>query len=157
MKNSWIWFGCCLLLAAMPCLGADVGTITVLDGKPKLLRGTAWYSLAEGVRIHDNDAIDLPDKSQLQLEFADGGVLSVVGPGALLAVSVTARDAKQQASAELLVTRGWVKLDTKPAATRIRMRTSLGTIAASDAVVVARVAPELLEIFGESGVAKISE
>src|SRR5207253_4470595 len=98
MKKSWMWFGCCLLLAAMPCLGADVGTITILDGKPKLLRGTAWYSLAEGVRIRDNDAIDVPDKSQMQLEFIDGGVLSVVGPGALFAASVTARDAKQPAS-----------------------------------------------------------
>jgi hypothetical protein len=157
MKNSWLWFGCSLLLAAMPCLGADVGTITVLDGKPKLLRGTAWYSLAEGVRIRDNDAVELPDKSQLQLEFNDGGALSVIGPGAMFAASVTARDAKQPPSAELVITRGWLKLDTRPAATRIRIRTSLGSIVASDAAAVARVAPELLEVFVETGVARISE
>ncbi|TMH01634.1 MAG: hypothetical protein E6H67_16725 [Betaproteobacteria bacterium] len=157
MKKSWMWFGCCLLLAAMPSLGADVGTITILDGKPKLLRGTMWHSLAEGVRIRDGDVIELPEKSQVQVEMNDGGALGVIGPGALYAVSATPRDAKQAGTAEFLITRGWIKLDTKPKATRLRVRAALGTITASDAAAVARIAPEGLDVFVESGAAKISE
>src|SRR5437660_1662434 len=41
MKINRLWFGCFWLMAAMPCLGADVGIVTLLDGKPRLLRGTA--------------------------------------------------------------------------------------------------------------------
>jgi hypothetical protein len=157
MKNSWLWVGCCLLLVAMPGLGADVGTITILDGKPKLLRATTWLSLAEGVRIRDGDVIDLPDKSQVQVEMNDGGALAVIGPGALYAVSATPRDAKQSGTAEFVVTRGWMKLDTKPKTTRLRVRTALGAITASDAAAVARVAPEALDVFVESGIARLSD
>ena len=88
----------------MPCFGADVGTVTLLDGKPRLLRGTAWFTLVEGVRIRDSDVIDVPEKAQLQLEMTDGGALSLIGPGALYVRFLTSGDAKQRALAEFWVT-----------------------------------------------------
>jgi hypothetical protein len=157
MKKAWLWFGCSWFLAAVPCVGADVGTVTLLDGKPRLLRGTAWFGLVEGVRIRDADVIDVPEKVQLQLEMIDGGALSVVGPGALYAVSTSPGDAKQRPAAEFWLSKGWLKLDTKPAATRLRVRTGLGSVLTTDAAAVVRLTGDTLDVFVETGNVKVVE
>ncbi|TMG96812.1 MAG: FecR domain-containing protein [Betaproteobacteria bacterium] len=157
MKTSWFGLGCLIFLVAAPCFGADIGMITLVDGKPKVLRGTAWFNLSEGVRVRDGDTLDVPDKGQLQLELTDGGAVSVVGPGALYAASLTPRDAKQASLAELFLTRGWLKLDTKPPGARVRIRTPLGTVMASDATAVMHLTGDAIEMFVETGSVKMTE
>ena len=157
MKTSWFGLGCLIFLVAAPCLGADIGIVTLVDGKPKVLRGTAWFILSEGVRVRDGDTLDVPDKGQLQLELTDGGAVSVVGPGALYAASLTPRDAKQTSLAELYFTRGWLKLDTKPPGARVRIRTPLGTVMASDAAAVMHLTGDTIEMFVETGSVKMTE
>ncbi len=152
-----LWFGCIWLIAAMPCLAADVGIVTLIDGKPRLLRGTTWFTLVEGVRIRDADVIDVPEKAQMQLEMTDGGALSLIGPGALYSVSLTAGDAKQRALAEFWLSKGWLKLDTKPTTTRLRVRSGLGSLLAADAAAVMHVTADALDVFVESGNAKVVE
>jgi len=156
MKRSLTWFACFLFLIAMPCFGAETSTVTLLFGQPKLLRGTTWFNLKEGVRLRDGDVIDLPASGQLQLEFTDGGAVSVIGPGALYIVAASARDAKQPGSAEFHLTRGWLKFATKPPGPRVRVRASLGTIAASEAAVVIH-ADGGFEAFVETGTARLSD
>jgi hypothetical protein len=157
MKTSWFGLGCLTFLVAAPCLGVDIGMVTLVDGKPKVLRGTAWFSLSEGVRIRDGDTLDVPDKGQLQLELTDGGAVSVAGPGALYAASLTPRDAKQTSLTELFLTRGWLKLDTTPPGPRVRIRTPLGTVMASDATAVMHLTGDAIEMFVESGSVKMTE
>jgi len=70
MKTPSFGLGCLIFLVAAPCAGADIGMVTLVDGRPKVLRGTAWFSLSEGVRVRDGDTLDVPDKGQLQLELA---------------------------------------------------------------------------------------
>jgi hypothetical protein len=157
MKALWLWLGGCLLLAAGPCFSADVGIVTVLDGKPRILRGTTWYKLAEGGAVRDGDVVDAPDNAQFQLELSDGGAVSVIGPGALYVVSYAPRDPKQAALAEFMLTRGWFKFTTKTATTRLRIRSPLGTVTATNATAVARVTPDAMEVFVETGIAKLME
>jgi hypothetical protein len=161
MKITWLWFGCTWLVAglaaAMPCVAADMGIVTLLDGKPRLLRGTAWYTLVEGVRIRDTDVIDVPEKGQLQLEMTDGGVLSVIGPGALYSAAQTAGDAKLRPLAEFWLTKGWLKLDTKATATRLRIRSGLGSIFTADGAAVIRLTGDALDVFVETGSVKVVE
>ena len=156
MKRSLTRLACFLFLIAVPCYGAETSTVTLLFGQPKLLRGTTWFNLKEGVRLRDGDVIDLPQLGQLQLEFTDGGAVSVIGPGALYIVAASARDAKQPGSAELLLTRGWLKFATKPPAPRLRVRTGLGTLAASDAAAVVH-AGDAFEVFVETGTGRLSD
>jgi len=157
MKTSWTWIACCFFLLAEPCLAGDAGTLTLLSGKPKLLRGTTWFNVKEGVRIRDGDVLDLPDKSQLQLELTDGAAVGVVGPGALYAASLAPREGKQSALAELFLTRGWLKLDTKPPGTRVRVRTPLSTAMASDGAAVMHVTGDTVEMFVETGAVRMTE
>ncbi|MEP6942344.1 MAG: hypothetical protein ABI981_05385 [Betaproteobacteria bacterium] len=157
MKIRWLWLASIWLLAAMPCLAADVGTVTLIDGKPRLLRGMAWYAVVEGVRIRDTDVIDVPEKAQFQLEMTDGGALGLIGPGALYVVSAAPGDAKLRPSAEFWLSKGWLKLDTKPTATRLRMRSGLGSVITSDAAAVVRLTGDTLDVFVESGSARVVE
>jgi hypothetical protein len=157
MKTLWFPLACLIFLVAGPCFGADIGMITLVDGKPKVLRGTAWFSLSEGVRIRDGDTLDVPDKGQLQLELSDGGAVSVIGPGALYAASLAPREGKQPAQAELFLTRGWLKLDAKPPGTRMRIRTPLSTATASDATAVLHITSDTVEMFVETGAVKLTE
>jgi hypothetical protein len=154
MNFATLWLGCSCLVAATVCIGADVGTATIVDGKARLLRGTSWYKLSEGTVIRDTDVLDAPEGAQVQLELADGGAVGIVGPGALYVAAATPRDAKQPASVELFLTRGWAKFSTKPNESRLRLRSPLGTATTTNAVAVARVVPELMEVFVESGSAK---
>src|SRR5436190_15053950 len=156
-KPSWFCHGCLIFFFAAPCIAGELGLVTLIDGKPKILRGTAWFSLSEGVRIRDGDALDVPDKAQLQLELTDGGAISVVGPGALYVASFALRDARQAALAELFLTRGWLKLDAKPPGARVRIRTPVGMVTASDAAAVVHVSADATEVFVETGAVKIGE
>ena len=157
MMKSWTWLAFCWFLLSGPCLGADAGTITLLVGKPKLLRGTTWFSLKEGVRARDGDVLDLPAGGQLQLELLDGGAVSVIGPGALYLVAVTPKAGKQTALDEMMLTRGWLKVATKPPGARVRLRTGLGTVSTSEAAAVVHSTGDTLEVFVETGSAKFAE
>ncbi len=61
-------------------------------------------------------------RGQLQIELTDGGAVSVIGPGALYAASLTPRDGKTPPLAELYLPRGWLKLDVKAPGMRLRIR-----------------------------------
>ena len=156
MKRSLTWLAGFLFLIAVPCFGGETGAVTLLFGQPKLLRGTTWFNLKEGVRLRDGDVIDLPASGQLQIEFADGGAVGIIGPGALYIIAASARDAKQPGSTEFQLTRGWLKFATKPPGPRLRVRTSLGTIATSEAVAVVH-AGDGFEAFVETGAVRLSD
>ena len=156
MKRSLTWLAGFLFLIAVPCFGAETGAVTLLFGQPKLLRGTTWFNLKEGVRLRDGDVIDLPASGQLQIEFADGGAVGIIGPGALYIIAASAGDAKQPGSTEFQLTRGWLKFATKPPGPRLRVRAPLGTIATSEAVAVVH-AGDGFEAFVETGAVRLSD
>jgi len=158
MKTSWICFcfGCYWLTGVAPCLGADTGILTFLDGNARLLRGTTWYKPVEGARVQQGDIIDAADGAQAQIELANGANLNLVGPAALYAVSLPSREGKPSAPAnEFFLPRGWLKFATGPNA-RLRIRSALATIDATGAVAVLR-GGDATAVFVESGSAKLTE
>ncbi len=157
MKSSCFLLACFISLVVVPCVGAEMGMVTLVDGKPRLLRGTAWFTLSEGVRIRDGDTIDLPEKGQLQIELTDGGAVSAIGPGALYAASLTPRDGKQPPLAEFFLPRGWLKLDAKAPGTRLRIRSPASTVMASDAVAVMHATGDNVDMFVETGSVKMTD
>jgi hypothetical protein len=154
MKAAW-FLGSCLCFVSVLCYGTDAGTITVLDGGARLLRGATWYRLAEGVRVQDGDVVDASDRAQVQLELTSGNSVNVVGPASLYVVSAAVREGKQPS--ELYLPLGWVKLAAKPPAPPVKLRTPLGVIDAGAAVAVVRANASAFEVFVESGSARVSE
>jgi len=145
--------GCLILLSVRLCYAAEAGVVTVLDGSVRLLRGAIWYKLVEGARVQNGDVIEAAERAQVQIEVSTGDVLNAAGPASLLLTSLP-REGKQPA--ELYMPQGWLKLAVKPPGAPLRVRTPLGVLDGGNAVAVVRTAPNALDIFVESGNARIS-
>jgi hypothetical protein len=66
--------------------------VTLLESQAKLLRGTARFSLAEGVRLQAGDLLEVPDSGIAQVQCVDGTRFSV-GPQSRLQVGTPAASA----------------------------------------------------------------
>ena len=150
MKVVWT---CALYLVASLALGAETGVVTVLDGGARMLRGSTWYKLAEGARVQDGDLIEAAERTQVQVELATGDTLNISGLSWLYIVRAP-RDGKQ--TAEFYMPQGWIKIAAKPPSSPLRLRTSVGTIDAGSAIAVAHVSATSLDLFVESGTARVS-
>ena len=156
MKTTWL-VGCCLLLASAVCYGADAGVVTILDGGARLLRGVTWYKLVEGARVQDGDLIEASDRAQVQVELAAGPIVNFVGPAALFTATPGSREGKQPAPVELYLAHGWLKLAVKPPGAALRLRTTSGALTTADAVAVVHPENDAIEVFLETGNAKLLE
>lgn len=157
MKSAWLSFGLSLAMGVAPCLGAELGTVTVLEGPARLLRGPTWLKLAEGARIQEGDLLEVGARAQAQVELTDGGTLNLFGPAALYPVSVPLREGKLAGPAEFSMTGGWLKLAARAPRGGLRVRTALDTIATADAIAVVHAETTADEVFVESGTAQLIE
>lgn len=157
MKIAWMWICLCASLCAAPGWAADVGTVTILEGGARVLRGTTWFKLAEGLRIQDGDIVEGAEGAQIQVELIDGSALNLVGPATLYASSLPARGGKLTAPAEFVLTQGWLKLAAKASSANLRLRTALVLLTTGDAVATLRATSDEFESFVETGRAKLTE
>ena len=145
------------LLCVPLCHAAETGVVTVVDGNARLLRGSTWYKLVEGARVQDGDVIEAAERAQVQLEVATGDVINSAGPASLLLIGIGPRGGKLPGAAEFYLPQGWVKLAAKPPGPPLRLRTPLGVVEGGEAVAVVRASASALEIFMESGTARVNE
>src|SRR5205823_14764113 len=80
MNICALWVGFGLLVAALPAFGAEAGVVTIADGPARVPRGTVWYRLAAGAPFQEGHLIDAGERTQVQLEPPNGGIVNVVGP-----------------------------------------------------------------------------
>src|SRR5437773_667903 len=134
MKIYRLCFGFWLLILALPAVAADIGVVTIAEGSARVLRGTVWYMLAPGAPFQESDLVDAGERTQVQVELASGGTLSVVGPGALFAAAIPIRNEKQDAAMEFALDKGWLKV-VSPAGAGMRIRTSSATVTIADTTI----------------------
>lgn len=154
MNEYRVYIGLWLLLAALPSWAAEAGVVTVVDGAARVLRGTVWYKLAPGAAFQEGDVVDAAERAQVQIELTSGGTMHIVGPAGLYAASIPARGDKDGPS-EIGFDRGWLKLVSSGAGTRVR--TQAASVTMGDAIVVVHQDGKQFELFVESGSAKIAE
>jgi hypothetical protein len=143
-------------MTALSAAAADAGVVTIVEGSARVLRGTVWYKLLPGAVFQDGDIIDAGDRTQVQVELTAGGAFNLVGPGSLYAAAIPVRSEKLEGAMEFALDRGWLKLvATAPAGTRLR--TPVALLSFNEATIVARQEARVLEVFIESGSARIVE
>jgi hypothetical protein len=152
-----VWlFGACLAMTAVPAAAADAGIVTIVEGAARVLRGAVWYKLLPGAVFQDGDIIDAGDRTQVQVELTTGGALNMVGPASLYAAAIPVRGEKLEGPMEFALDRGWLKfVAMAPASTRLRVPAAL--LSFNEATIVARQEARMLEVFVESGSARIVE
>ncbi len=150
-------FICAFLLCAVsPVLAQTAATLTFIDGKVTLLRGTSTFTAAAGSKISAGDMLETAAKGQAQLEFADGLVLNLGPEARLYLLPQTAG-----AVADYALATGWMKAaipaGRKGDGSALRYILPGLTVETTDATLVLHASAGLDEVFVESGSAKLTE
>jgi hypothetical protein len=144
--------------AAMGATAAEPpATVTLTDGRSTLLRGTARFAIAEGVRVQSGDIIETSDKSLAQIEFADGVVLSLGPKSRFYAQSLIVRTAKGGPASDFYLLQGWTKFANGKAAAPFRYTTPHFGLGSADATAVLQVEQGEASLFVESGEVRLVE
>lgn len=147
-----------LFCAGAPALAQTLGTLTLVEGRVALIRGTTQYTAAQGVRLGDGDILAVDPKGQAQMEFQDGAILNV-SQGAQVMLTNIASERGTRRPSEIAVLSGWAKFSQKKSAkgTSYRYLTPLVEITSGDATAVLNAGNDFTDVFIESGTARFSE
>ena len=150
--------GLLALLGALPawCAAASIGIVTIAEGEASVVREAQRFTVAEGLRVRDEDIVRTgPDARLLRLELADGSTLDL-GPDTELMLQPRAGGRLGERAATLYLMRGWLKVSTA--------RDTVAGIASPTAdlrqltgTAVLRVASDASMVFVESGQASVAE
>lgn len=88
----------------------DATLATILDGPAVLIRDSARFALAEGVRLAADDIVETDPKARLlRIEFGDGLILDL-GPATRLLLAPRFTGDKGRPAARFHLLQGWAKL-----------------------------------------------
>ena len=150
-----------LLLWPYPAAVQGIGTVTLLEGSLRVLRGTSVLQAAEGMRLRQGDIVESSDKGFAQLEFAGGGVVAL-GPASRLYVfrqsaSHPSAKAGSEIGTELILLGGWLKGESSANAGSYRYESPLLAATTSNGTVVVHAYDNGCDLFVESGSAAVGE
>lgn len=142
-----------LALFLLPLAGAaqELGTFTLVEGSPRLIRGTTVLRASEGVRFQDNDIVETASPGFVQAEFAGGSIVAI-GPSTR--VLIHSGGGK---GADVVLMSGWLKGENPSDAGGYHFSSSaLGAASKAGAVILHTAAPDG-ELYVESGTATVTE
>jgi hypothetical protein len=164
MRNAMNVTHLCLLVGlALPIAFAraadapDAGVVSLVEGSARVLRDTTWYKLAPGARFREGDIVVAKAASQVQVELPSAGSFNLTGPGTLFAAAVPVVGDKISGVTVLALPEGWLKLVANAPGAGFRAQLDVASVDASDAIIVVHAQPEAVELFVESGAARVSD
>jgi hypothetical protein len=152
------WLVLCLFsVAAPPVAAQNAASLSYLEGKVTLLRGAATYNLEPGAKLGTGDMLETADKSQAQIEFADGMILNIGPKSKLYLMNIT----PSGGTSMVALASGWLKAASPPkskgAPRELQYLLPTMEIDTKDATLVIHAASPADEVFVESGAAGASD
>jgi hypothetical protein len=152
------------LLQPLAAAAQEIGTLTLVEGRLQVIRGTTVLRGAEGVKLHQGDIIESSNPGFVQLELAGGTVVALGASTRLFLFShpaggTGARMGGKATTAELVLLSGWLKGETSPKVGTYRYASPLLAATTVDGTLVLHAAGAVAEIFVESqsaGIGKVS-
>jgi len=141
-----------LLWLPLPAVAQQTGTLTLVEGPLRLIRGAAVLQGTRGVRVQPGDIIESSDAGFVQVEFTGSGIVALGGTTRVL---ILGRGAGS--TAELLLLSGWLKSQAPSSAGVYRCDSPLGGATIENGSLVLHSTAAGAEIFVESGSAHIGE
>ena|SRR5438552_2844777 len=129
------------------------GSVTLLEGSLRVIRGVYVLKGAEGMRLRPGDLLETSDKGFVQLEFAGGAVVAL-GPATQVFVY---RQSGEKAQTELVLLSGWLKGESAAGAGTYRYSTPILATMTGGGTVLVHNAEGACDVFVESGSATIGE
>jgi hypothetical protein len=135
----------------------STGTVTMLQGTLRLIRGTTVYRGVEGILLKPGDILESSDGGFAQLEFP-AGIVALGPSGRLYILAGRASSGGRAISLDLILLGGWLKSEAVAGKGLIRVRTPLLAASTNGSSIVVRSSAAACELFVESGgPASISE
>ncbi len=141
-----------LLWLSFPAAAQEIGTLTLLEGSLRVIRGTTVFRAGEGARLHQGDIVESSGSGFAQLELT-GGTVVALGPSTRLFFLGHGT----KTGAELVVLSGWLKGETGPNAGTYCYASPQLAATTRGGVVVLQASSEQGDLFVESGTASISK
>ena len=145
-----------LALAGTAAHAAEHGIYTLADGDARVLRALTWYRLAPGARVEPGDVVDVAEHAGVQLELAQGGTLNVQGPALLYAETLPLPGDKPALPDEFTLLRGWCKVGAAAKSRAVALHLPTASVVVANGVAVVHGEDAVVEIFVESGSARIA-
>jgi hypothetical protein len=150
-----------LWLSALPLspAGESIGSVTLLDGSLRVIRGATLFQGIEGMPLRQGDIFETSEGAFVQLEFTNGPIVAL-GPSSRMYVlgEATAKSAGTQVVAlDLVLLSGWLKGESTAGKRVYRFRTPTLAVDTTGGTVVLRSDSNACDIFVESGSASIGE
>lgn len=150
-----------LLLLPVPVAVQGIGSVTLLEGSLRVVRGTSVLQGAEGMRLRQGDIIESSDRGFVQLEFV-GGTIVALGPSSRLylfrhGVDHSGGQAGEAAGLDLVLLSGWLKGESNSKAGSFRYESPILAATTGNGTVVVHGYGSGCEVFVESGSATIDE
>ena len=139
----------CLLLQ-LPAAAQDIGTITLVEGSLRVIRGAAVWRGIEGMKLNRGDIVESSGQGFVQMELPGGAVVAL-GPSTRMFIFSHAAK-----TAELFVLSGWLKGEIGANAGTYVYASPLLAATTHDGTVVLHAGGEAADIYIESGSAGIS-
>jgi hypothetical protein len=131
--------------------------VTLLEsGGGALLRGASRYALLEGVRLQTGDIIEIGDNGLVEIEFADGLILSL-GPKARFYIGTLLPRSKGIGMSDLYLMDGWSKFTNGKSSAPVRITTPLFGLGTADATAVMQITGAEGGLFVETGDVRVAE
>ena len=136
---------------------ADAGTFTIVEGTARVLRDTTWYKLVPGARFREGDILVATGSGQIQVELVAGGAFNLGAPGTLFVASVPMAGDKLTGLVDMSLESGWLKLAVNAPPAGVRVKLDQSFVSATEAVVVMHATRGAMELYVESGVARLTD
>lgn len=127
---------------------ASDGLVTIVEGRARLLRGTSFFTVKEGMALVASDIVETQEQAHIQVEFADG---SSCGLGPQTLAYFSALPAAANRPGDVFLRSGWLKVSNPPMAGTLRGSTLAIQLQPKGGVFVLRRQEQLDAFFVESG------
>jgi hypothetical protein len=145
-----------LFFIAAPAM-AQTASLTYSEGGVTLLRGAATFTAAVGAKLDTGDMIQTGATGQAQLEFTDGLILNLGADSKFYMLNAGAPGKPSQ----FALAAGWLKAaipaGRKGDARQLEYLLPSVAIETTDATLVMHAAPDINEMFLESGTASVTD
>jgi hypothetical protein len=146
-------------LLPIPAAGQDVGTVTLIEGPLRIIRGAEVFQIVEGVRLRQGDMIETADGGFAQLEFVGGGIVGL-GPASRLYIlrhSGGKKAGGEASGTELVLLSGWLKGQSNADAGAYRYESPLLAASTGNGNLVFHMKGGECDVFVESGAAALGD
>jgi hypothetical protein len=151
-------FALVLTFLPIPVAAPGIGSLTLMEGSTRVIRGPNVMKGVEGMRLRQGDILESSDTGFAQLEFTGGAVIAL-GPASRLYVlrhsgdkAVAGKD-----SAELLLLSGWLKGESAATAGSYEYETPTLAAKVTGGTILIHASGDGSDAFLESGSATIGE